>query len=294
LIKRRLKNIPFIKNLYSYLTKYPPGHYYSPIVNGDEILKNQSIFKITQKEIKGIELNEKYQLELLDQLSQYFNDFPYNSHQNKFLRYSIKNSTYGHADSIYLFSMMNYFKPHKIVEIGSGYSSALMVDTNEKYFDNNIELTFIDPNPKRLESLLRKDDYELINLIPRQVQNVPIDIFSSLTTDDLLFIDSSHVSKTGSDVNDILFRILPSLKPGVVIHFHDIFFPFEYPKNWVLMDGGFGWNEAYFLKAFLMYNNHYEIILFSTFLEHYHYNWYKDKMPISLSNPGGNIWIRKL
>ena len=91
-------------------------------------------------------------------------------------------------------------------------------------------------------------------------------------------------------MNYILFDILPVLKSGVLIHFHDIFYPFEYPKEWVL--SGRNWNEDYFLKAFLMYNNKFEIRLFSDYMHKHHKEAFID-MPLSYKNPGGNLWIEK-
>ena len=293
-IKKQIKRLPFIKGFYKNIMKFPPGHYYSPIVNRQEMSKKNEFFKISRKRIKGININEKSQFKLLNLLSKYFKIYPYNNDENINFRYTIKNSTYGHGDSMYLFAMINYFKPNKIIEVGSGYSSALMIDTNVKYFENNIKLTFIDPHPQRLEKLLHINDMNFINLIPKKVQNVSLDPFLALNSGDFLFIDSSHVSKAGSDVNDIIFRILPRLNSGVIIHFHDVFFPFEYPKEWVLMKGGFGWNEGYLLKSFLMYNNQFEIILFNTFCERFNMDWFIDNHPDFPLNSGGNIWIRKL
>src|SRR5690606_17050723 len=108
---------------------------------------------------------------------------------------------------------------------------------------------------------------------------------------DILFIDSTHVSKINSDVNYIFFEILPRLASGVYIHFHDIFFPFEYPKAWVYE--GRAWNEAYILRAFLQYNNAFSVVLMNTFMDQFHKSFFREHMPLCLINPGGSIWIRK-
>ena len=116
----------------------------------------------------------------------------------------------------------------------------------------------------------------------------------ALEAGDFLFVDSSHVSKTGSDVNFIFFEVLPRLKPGVIIHFHDVFTPMEYPRSWVMKPGAwFGFNEIYILRAFLMYNPEFEIIMFNTFLEEHHEEWFRKNMPLCLENKGGSIWLRK-
>jgi hypothetical protein len=131
--------------------------------------------------------------------------------------------------------MMRTFKPKEIIEIGSGHSSAIMLDTNEICFDNKINLTFIEPYPEeRLMKILKDSDKISHTIINKKVQSIDLDTFLSLSENDILFVDSTHVSKVGSDVNFILFEVLPALKPGVLIHFHDIFYPFEMPKHWVL------------------------------------------------------------
>jgi hypothetical protein len=104
-------------------------------------------------------------------------------------------------------------------------------------------------------------------------------------------VDSTHVAKVGSDVNHILFEVLPSLRSGVYVHFHDIYFPFEYPKEWVYQ--GRAWNEAYVLRAFLQHNDAYEIVLFGSFLSAFHRPWLAERMPLVARNPGSSLWLRK-
>jgi hypothetical protein len=87
---------------------------------------------------------------------------------------------------------------------------------------------------------------------------------------------------------------LPILDKGVIIHFHDVFYPFEYPKEWVLSPGGFGWNENYLLRAFLMYNPSFKIILLNSYMEHFHREWFAENMPDCLLRQGGSIFIKKL
>ncbi|MGA7159391.1 MAG: class I SAM-dependent methyltransferase, partial [Bacteroidota bacterium] len=178
-------------------------------------------------------------------------------------------------------------------EVGSGFSSAAMLDSADSLGLKNVRFTFIDPDPERLKSLLRKEDYLRCAVIEESLQHVDIGIFDDLEENDILFIDSSHVCKTGSDVNKIFFEIFPRLHKKVLIHFHDVFFPFEYPKAWVLGWNSFGWNEAYFLRAFLMYNTDFEILFFNTYLEHRYRERFAKTMPDCLKNEGGSLWIRK-
>jgi hypothetical protein len=138
---------------------------------------------------------------------------------------------------------------------------------------------------------MKDEDKAIHKVIEKKSQEVDLEVFKQLEKGDVLFIDSTHVAKTGSDVNFILFSILPVLKKGVLIHFHDIFFPFEYPKKWVYR--GNNWNETYFLRAFLMYNTNFKIKLFSHYMHRFHQDTFKE-MPLSYKNPGGNIWIEKV
>jgi hypothetical protein len=124
-----------------------------------------------------------------------------------------------------------------------------------------------------------------------RIQDVSLKEFDALEENDILFIDSTHISKINSDVNFILFEILPRLKPGVYIHFHDIFFPFEYPITWAYE--GRAWNEAYLLRAFLQYNSEFRVVAMNSFLHKFHLEHLAIKMPLCTMNPGGSIWLRK-
>ena len=122
----------------------------------------------------------------------------------------------------------------------------------------------IEPFPQLLESLITDDDRNRITILGDMLQDVPLQTFSSLSAGDFLVIDSTHVSKIDSDVNHIFFNILPSINSGVYIHFHDIYYPFEYPKEWIYQ--GRAWNELYILRAFLQYNPAFEIVFFNSML----------------------------
>ena len=154
-------------------------------------------------------------------------------------------------------------------------------------------MTFLDPAPDLLLEQLEPTDNYRGRVLRMAVQDAPINLFDSLEEGDILFIDSSHVSKTGSDVNDYLFRILPALQPGVLIHIHDVLYPFEYPATWI-RDEKRSWNEAYIIRAFLQHNNAFEIAYFNDLV----YNKYSDltnaTMPLCLNNRGGSLWLRKL
>jgi predicted O-methyltransferase YrrM len=271
---------------------YSPGHYYSPIVLIDDIKKRECEIwgECIKKEISGIDLRVFDQIELINNLSKYYPEIPFKPEKQFGVRYYLDNEFYNYTDGIILYSMIRHLKPERIIEIGSGFSSALMLDTNEMFFDNKIDLCFIEPYTERLLSLMSEADKAHTAIIQNDAQSISLEIFQNLKSGDILFIDSTHVVKTGSDVNYILFEILPSLQSGVLIHFHDIFYPFEYPKEWVFK--GRNWNEDYFLKALLMYNSSFEIKLFSDYIHKCHKDAFKN-MPLTYMNTGGSIWIMK-
>ena len=306
LIKSLLGKLPYIRTLkreiksvnseiLKYKTDHEPGHFYSPIVSTIKVKERENeIFFRGSKTIPGIDLNEEGQLALLYQLQENYKNVPFHFSKSEELRYYFDNTYYCYSDAIFLHLMIRFHKPKNIIEVGSGFSSAVMLDTNELFFNNSIELTFIEPYPERLQSLLKKGDEKLLTLVQHNLQDVDISSFSRLEAGDILFVDSTHVTKTGSDVNRILFEILPILPKGVIIHFHDIFYPFEYPKQWVLGWSGFGWNEIYILRAFLTNNQEYKIILFNTYLEQLYEKWFQTNMPLCLKDKGGSLWLEKV
>ena len=293
-----LNKAPYIRGLYNESQHFksnscfPPGHFYSPIISVDDIRKRENEIWSYRKNdgIQGIRLNTNQQRELVKEFAKYYGEIPFTDTKNEVNRYYFNNHYYSYTDAIFLYSMIRHFCPKKIIEIGSGFSSAVMLDINNFFLDNRINLIFIEPFPDRLNSLINDNDRLSTTIIEKNVQDIELGIFEKLNVGDILFVDSTHIVKTGSDVNFILFEIMPRLKSGVLIHFHDIAYPFEYPKEWVFM--GRNWNENYFLKAFLMYNNEFEIILFSSYL-HTHHKDVFEEMPLCYKNGGGNLWLRK-
>jgi len=293
IIKKLMKRIIENKTLNRYYTPFfYPGHFYSPIPAIDEIKKNEDkIYKKAPLELPAIELNKKEQLELLDELIKYYKDIPFKENKLEDLRYFFENDFYSYSDAIILFCMIRHLKPKNVIEVGSGYSSAIILDTNEMFFNNSINCTFIDPSPERLFSVLKNEDKNRIKIIQKNLQDIPAEEFGKLSEGDILFIDSSHVSKINSDLNAFFFRIFPQLNKGVYIHIHDIFYPFEYPKEWIYEGRAF--NEAYILRAFLEYNNAFKIVFFCDFIWQFYGDRIGKEMPLCKKNKGGNIWLKK-
>ena len=228
---------------------------------------------------------------LLREFATYYKDLPFSEKRQQGFRYFFENPSYSYSDAIFLYCMMRHARPKRVIEIGAGYSSCVILDTNERFFANSIDCIFVEPYPELLLSLLKEGDRDRIKIYSEKAQDVDVDMFRALSANDILFVDSTHVSKTGSDVNRIAFEILPVLPSGAYVHFHDIFYPFEYPKEWVYE--GRAWNENYLLRAFLQYNSAFEIMRFNTFLEQCHEEFFHRHMPLCLRNRGGSIWLRK-
>ena len=274
-------------------TQFAPGHFYSPYPNLKDLAKRKNeVFNREKRNIPGIDINEKKQLDLLGELKVYYKEFPYKEGGvNKKLRYKLGHHAYAHTDAVFLYSFMRYLKPKRIIEIGSGYSSALILDVNDIFLKGSVDITFVEPYPQLLKSMIKPDDLNKAKLISEPLHKIDLRVFDKLEKNDILFIDSTHVSKAGSDVNKIFFDILPRLKPGVIIHIHDVFYPFEYPVDWVWETRA--WNEDYLLRAFLYNNNEYSILLFNNFLNIHHDKLLTSNFPLTKKNSGGSLWLRK-
>jgi len=298
----RLRRLPFLRgrNPIRFAQKalseisVPPSPYTSsPLITQEELEAQEAeIFKPFPHSLPGIDLNEAEQLELLTAFAGYYKDLPFSAEKQEGLRYFFENPMYSYSDAICLYCMIRHVKPQRIIEVGCGYSSCAALDTNELFFDNNIRCTFIDPYTDVLLRYMKPGDQGRHEIIPTRVQEVALEKFQALAANDILFIDSSHVCKVNSDVNFLLFSVLPSLKTGVYVHFHDVFYPFEYPRQWIYERWPF--TEDYLLRAFLQYNRDFKIVFFNTFLEHFHEERFRREMPLCLQNPGGSIWLQKV
>jgi predicted O-methyltransferase YrrM len=289
-----LDRLPYIGRLRKQVRAaglYPAGHYYSPIPNHDELVGYLASTQTDQRDSPAIDLNRQHQFALLAAFQAFYDDLPFPETKSPACRYYYDQSFFCYADAIFLYSFLRHSTPRRIIEVGSGFSSAVILDTVERFFLQPPALTFIEPYPERLRGLLKSQDAGVTQIIESKVQAVPLETFQALRAGDLLFIDSTHVVKCGSDVQFLMFEVLPQLSPGVVVHFHDVFHPFEYPAEWLLK--GIYWNEDYFLRAFLSYNSEWEIVFFNTYVATVFRDFLREKMPLCLKNTGGSLYIRR-
>jgi predicted O-methyltransferase YrrM len=269
---------------------YPIGHYYSPIPSNADIAVHLESRKPLNHELQDIKLNKQHQRDLLDDYMRFYEELPFPDEKTVDTRYYYLNPWFSYADAIFLYSFLRKNSPRRIIEIGSGFSSAVIMDTIDRFYSQRPEMTCIDPEPDRLLSIMKKRDRNWVNVIDKKIQGVSTDLFSSLESGDLLFIDSSHVMKCGNDLYVIMFEILPRLSPGVFVHFHDVFYPFDYPPEWIQQ--GRHWNENYFLRAFLAYNTEWSIYFFNTYMHLIYSDVIEEKMPLCTKNPGGSLYIQ--
>jgi hypothetical protein len=279
-------------------TDFPPGHFYSPIVDRKDVCVVRAVHeRALGLSPAGVDLDVPRMRETMRLLASHYRDFRFPRDLQAAipaqpLRFHWDNPYFSAHDATVLFSMLLAFRPKSVIEVGCGYSSCLLLDTNEMFLDGAMSLTLIDPFLDDQSALFGPKGATGARLYPQRLQDVPLEIFAELEANDIFFIDSSHVSKTGSDVNYYLFRILPLLKPGVLIHVHDIHWPFEYPAIWVF-DEKHSWNEAYILHAFLQYNTSFEILYWNNFVFCNLLEELRSLMPVCAENGGGSLWLRR-
>ena len=276
---------------------FPDGHFYSPVVDPDEINAQQSEIWPAEPRMPGLDFDDASHLRVLQtwfprhiRAYDYAEQAP--SSDEDLSAFYTQNSYFSWLDARTLFVVMREWQPGRVVEVGSGYSSLLMADVNQRHLGGRCEITCVEPYPR---PFLRRLIPGLSKVIEQKVQEVPLDVFEALASGDILFIDSSHIAKTGSDVNHLFFEVLPRLRAGVRIHIHDIFLPHDYPKQWVIEENR-SWNEQYLVRALLMYSSVFRVVFGCS----YAFHRFPAEVKRALGLPGGqafgggSLWIEKI
>jgi hypothetical protein len=243
-----------------------PNRYDEPIPDTREL--SETLWS-QRSELVGIDMNAAAQLGLLARFVAQYKDeydrFPLAKTSCPY-EYHVNNTQFESVDGEILYSMVRDLRPRKIVEIGSGFSTFLSAQAALKNRENDpdfkCELIAIEPYPS---DVLRAGFPGFARLIETEVQQVPLGEFAALQPNDILFIDSSHVLKLGSDVQYEYLEVLPRIPAGVVVHVHDIFLPSEYPEKYALEQFMFP-NEQYIVQAFLIFNDTFEVLWSSSFM----------------------------
>lgn len=260
-------------------------HFYSPIPNTANLPEDLDSRRFDC--LPALNLNLSKQLELLTKLGDWaheMKDTP-RTHQNEF-DYCWFNSKFCFTDAAIYHSMIRMLRPAQVLEIGAGYST--MVSTRAARLNGNTRVRCIEPYPI---DALKNCMPGLDELIATPLQSVSPAEFDSLGQNDILFVDSTHISKAASDVNYIMFNILPRLKAGVIVHFHDIFLPMDYPRKY-LTEHRLFWNEQYLLLAFLLFNPRVEVLLGAHHLVTDHPQSIAEAFPFVSTFVGSSFWLK--
>lgn len=252
-----------------------PIHYYEPLPDFRSITPEQIN---RRRSYPGIDFRWQEQFALLNELATYRNELLE-------IEFDFNNDYFGGFDAAVYYSLIRHLKPQRIVEIGGGYSTRIA--SKALAVNGKGKLTCIEPYP---ESRLNGTQLD-IELIPKRVEDLDPDFFSSLEAKDILFIDSSHTVKFGSDVCYEFLEILPRITRGVWVHVHDIFFPQDYPAEW-LINRRLALNEQYFLEAFLSFNREFRVALSNHWLGMDHVA-VVNKLFAGSTNGGSSFWFHR-
>ena len=274
-----------------------PVHFYQPIPDTQNLPKT---LWDKPSDLVGIDMNESMQLDLLrkhfPKFRNEYEQFP-TEPAGKLHHFHLDNDLFGGLDALIAHCMVRHFKPRLIVEIGGGFSTLLLTEAAAK--NNTSALICIEPFP---QEFLKQGFPGLNRLIEKKVEDIDLEFFSELHSGDVLFIDSSHTVKIGGDVNYLFLEVLPRLEPGVIVHIHDIFLPFDYRRDWVLGKFRF-WAEQYLLQAFLAFNSEFEVLMANNYVAHEYLDDLKaafpslEKLKAAFPNSvgwgGGSFWMRR-
>jgi Methyltransferase domain len=260
--------------------------YYSPVPRVGDLRPE---FWHARLGMAGIPLDIPGQVRFLERvISSYADEYrPPMEPRSGLEDFHLTNPTYGGVDAKVLYGMVRHLKPRRVIELGSGYSSLVIKAAAEKNASEgrSLEHRAYDPFPW-LPS-------PTVPVIVRRAEEVDPSEFRSLEANDVLFVDTTHTVRLGGDVNHVLLEILPSLAGGVVVHFHDIFLPWHYPRQWV-EEMQWYWTEQYLLHAFLSFNDQFEVILSLHALARENRSWLLEAFPdCATCDQPSAFWIRR-
>jgi predicted O-methyltransferase YrrM len=280
-----------------FLASARPGEPESPFPARGDVTTDYD--RLALRRLDGLDLSSERMLALLGEFRRYYDALPFRGSEPGDCRFFYANGSFNHFDAVILYCVLRHFAPRHIVEVGSGWSSALMLDVRDRHLGHDTHLTFVDPDPTRLHQLLRADDVARCTIVERRVQDVDPALFEALGAGDVLFIDSSHVVRFGNDVVHLMACVLPRLAPGVLVHVHDIFWNFDYPREWLAAGRAYG--EAYLVRAFLTFNPAFDVLLFNDYLARFHWDYLCEHLPLCTTpapgspfrNAGVSLWLRR-
>lgn len=272
-----------------------PLHFYQPIFDPDtipgEVWRRKS-------DMPGVDFDPETQLAFTERLAEFGHECRWPESSTNPNRYHSQNSSFGFSSACLLHSVVRLLRPSRVVEVGAGMSTLILagaLDANERETGTRGGLTTIDPYPSPTVKALPPGAHDLM---AREVQDVPLETFTGLGADDLLFIDSSHVVRTGGDVNFLYLDVLPRLSPGVVVHIHDIQLPYEYHRAYsaATRSARLFWTEQYILQAFLALNGDFTVLLAGYWLQLDHSERFAEMFPAwrpDIHRPTTSFYLRR-
>jgi hypothetical protein len=274
---------------------WPLDHYYSPVPDNRALAREPARSRIwppAPRATPGIDWRADAQVALLRDVLGGQSELVFPAGPTGDARdYHAANVEFSSLDAWVLQAMLRHFRPRRMIEVGSGWSSLVTARVNREHLGGTLDFTCIDPDPPEFLG----DSIEgITRLIVSPVERLPLDAFLELGGGDVLFIDSSHTLKTGGDVVFLLTEVLPRLSSGVVVHLHDIFLPWDYPQEWVF--SGRAWNEQYAVQTFLSFNSAFRILLSVAWMSCFRPNVLGAAVPgypEEHQDGGGSLWLQR-
>lgn len=271
----------------------PPGHRSSPILNVG--LASTYIAKIESSPSPPFlpeiavdrDLMETHWRELLP----FLKEMPFPEFESDAFRYHLNNGSFVYGDGLMLNAMLRRYQSRKIVIVDCAWALACALDTAEFQLNADLDIVIIARERHEVDELARSEQ-QRYRFFEGEIQDAPYYIFDDLQRDDIVLLSTSNVLRTGGDLSFVLFDLLPRLRPGVLVQFCDMFWPFEYPRKWIIDDNR-SWNAIYAVRAFLSGRRDWAVVMFNDYLAAVSPQLVHESYPVFLKGPGGALWIRK-
>ena len=287
-----VRHLPLTRNTFRRIGVFPVvDHYYEPLINPAALRRPLS----AERDLPAVDLNVDEQLLLLEKFDYADELRAFPREQQSSLSYYFQNSMFGSGDAEFLYNVIRHYKPRRLIEIGSGQSTriAAAAITANRHENETAGCRHVCVEPYEAGWLEQLE----VTVVRVPVEQLDKKMFYELEANDILFIDSSHMIRPQGDVLHEYLELLPRLKPGVLVHVHDIFTPRDYPAEWIVGENRF-WNEQYLLEAFLSYNNEFRVIGAVNFLKHHYPEQISRCCPILGSELAtrepGSFWMQRV
>jgi hypothetical protein len=234
-------------------------HFYSPLPQAERL---PDALWAGPRELPGVDLRIEEAIVLLrGELRPHLAEFrpPRTAAEARPGGFHLDNGGYESVDAETLYAMLRHARPARVVELGSGASSHVidLARRANEHDGHPFAHAIFDPYPFAASPL---GPVPGARVSPVRAEDLDAAEVLALRSGDVLFVDTTHTVRTGGDVTRILLELVPLLAPGVLVHVHDVFLPWEYPRAWVVGERR-AWAEQYLLQAFLAFNSEWEVVL---------------------------------